>query len=1043
MDENMKFMVVEKCSICHGKVFYDYRKDTLVKCPYCGQTLAVAQFKSELVRLQQAMRESESVKRELEQAEKEKAEARKRLNDVLSGLGGIHASQAQAEKILAKLADEYAEDQTSRNALEQIVYALQKETQDGKNVAIQVLEVLTAHNENADEKLQIMQNFCRQIVGSQNDILAKLQLQTSVVTQLQNVNMDMAVRQQLMNDFVVWSQNMQSEEIKHLDQIADASDILIEGQATINRKVDMLQDAAKETQQTLKAFHSEYTRDKLKELESLYEQAEGFQNERLFDRAEDYYRKIITKGGEDAEVYWRLILCHYCVSYQIDEFKHYIPIILNPDLTDPEEIMVRRNFKKLINDDRRTRPENRKHYETELRKIDLILDKYRMLRNNDRYAYDVFISVKQSKDGHYTTDSDVAADLYDLLTEKGLKVFNSRRTIIPAGQEYEPYIISALMSAKVLIVVGTCRENMESQWVRNEWSRYQWLQRTEKKNEGRTDRLLFCYLARGMQPDEMPKGLNPNRQAIVESVTAQEKLMAGVKHLLRKETAQGNSTVSEISSASYTASDKPDSEQQMKQMMVWLFSRHYDKVLKRYDDMMDTGTFIEEPRLHLYALCARMKVRDIYSLSRTDIDLENEPLFQLAERLCTDDKDRKQISDLKKDNRDYRQKMEDVWQAGTIAAEQKKTVSAEELFDKAIAFHKKGDVSGAAEYFLKSAQGGNSNGQNWYGWCCEKGLGVSKNEAEAIKWYRKAAEKGLANACYNLGMCYYSGKGIGKDMTEAASWFHKAAEGGDARGQYEYGLCCRYGKGIDKNEAEAAKWYKESSSQGNENAQFELGVCYEYGLGVSKNDEESVKWYRKAAEQGHVIAQLNLGLCYEYGRGIAKNAGEAVKWYRKAAEQGQARAQFRLGYCYESGLGISKNDEESVKWYRKAAEQGQATAQVNLGLCYEYGRGIAENAGEAVKWYRKAAEQGQARAQFQLGWAYRRGYGVKQDDVEAVRWYRKSADQGNDSAQNNLGFCYQKGYGVKKDLSMAEYWYRKAADQGHKMAKDNLEVLKK
>ena len=34
------------------------------------------------------------------------------------------------------------------------------------------------------------------------------------------------------------------------------------------------------------------------------------------------------------------------------------------------------------------------------------------------------------------------------------------------------------------------------------------------------------------------------------------------------------------------------------------------------------------------------------------------------------------------------------------------------------------------------------------------GVGVAKDEAEAVKWYRKAAEQNHAQAQYNLGVCY-------------------------------------------------------------------------------------------------------------------------------------------------------------------------------------------------------------------------------------------------------------------------------------------------
>ena len=58
------------------------------------------------------------------------------------------------------------------------------------------------------------------------------------------------------------------------------------------------------------------------------------------------------------------------------------------------------------------------------------------------------------------------------------------------------------------------------------------------------------------------------------------------------------------------------------------------------------------------------------------------------------------------------------------------------------------------------------------------GLGVAKDEAEAVKWYRKAAEQGNAYGQNNLGKMYANGLGVAKDEAEAVKWFRKAAEQG-------------------------------------------------------------------------------------------------------------------------------------------------------------------------------------------------------------------------------------------------------------------------
>ena len=47
-----------------------------------------------------------------------------------------------------------------------------------------------------------------------------------------------------------------------------------------------------------------------------------------------------------------------------------------------------------------------------------------------------------------------------------------------------------------------------------------------------------------------------------------------------------------------------------------------------------------------------------------------------------------------------------------------------------------------------------------------------------MKWFRKAAEQGNAYGQYNLGFCYANGVGIAKDDEEAVKWFRKAADQG-------------------------------------------------------------------------------------------------------------------------------------------------------------------------------------------------------------------------------------------------------------------------
>ena len=73
-----------------------------------------------------------------------------------------------------------------------------------------------------------------------------------------------------------------------------------------------------------------------------------------------------------------------------------------------------------------------------------------------------------------------------------------------------------------------------------------------------------------------------------------------------------------------------------------------------------------------------------------------------------------------------------------------------------------------------AAEQENANGQNSLGYCYQHGVGVVKNEEEAVKWYKLASEQGFPEAKYMLAHIYeYKKK---KLLTEAAAQAHQGAQ---------------------------------------------------------------------------------------------------------------------------------------------------------------------------------------------------------------------------------------------------------------------------
>ncbi len=249
--------------------------------------------------------------------------------------------------------------------------------------------------------------------------------------------------------------------------------------------------------------------------------------------------------------------------------------------------------------------------------------------------------------------------------------------------------------------------------------------------------------------------------------------------------------------------------------------------------------------------------------------------------------------------------------------------------------------------------------QNMLGTFYRNGVGLVKNQKEAVQWFRKAADQGYPAAQNNMGMCYGQGMGLETDEKEAMQWFQKAADQGHPLGLVNMGYCYKYGKGgIQKDEKEAVQWYRKAAAQGNPEGQNALAYCYRHGIGLENDEKEAVRWYRKAAVQGISDAQFEMGVSYEEGLGVEKDEKKAVRWYRKAAINEHCHSQYYMAICYRDGIGVEKDEKEAVKWYQKAAVQGHVGSQYSMGHYYEIGIGVEKDEKEALRWYQKSADAG-------------------------------------------------------------------------------------
>ena len=254
---------------------------------------------------------------------------------------------------------------------------------------------------------------------------------------------------------------------------------------------------------------------------SLFNRGTHLRRNGEFDKAAAIYERLIGGNDADAEAHWNLLLCRYGIEY-----------VQDPASGERIPTCHRASFDSILNDvdyqaaRKYSDGVARSLYEKEALRI-ANLQKDILAISQKETPFDVFICYKESDEkGKRTKDSALAQDIYYQLTDAGYKVFFARITLEDKlGQEYEPYIFAALHSAKVMVVVGTKPEYLNAVWVKNEWSRYLALMRTD-----RSRLLIPCY--RDMDPYDMPEELSMLQSQDMGKIGFIQDLIRGVKKVV-------------------------------------------------------------------------------------------------------------------------------------------------------------------------------------------------------------------------------------------------------------------------------------------------------------------------------------------------------------------------------------------------------------------------------------------------------------------------------------------------------------------------------
>ncbi len=355
-----------------------------------------------------------------------------------------------------------------------------------------------------------------------------------------------------------------------------------------------------ETMQTVPAMDNE-------EKINLFKRANDARFRCDYEAAANLYNGIVAKFPKEAEAYWGLCLCKYGIEYVEDRDGERMPTC------------HRTSYDKIFNDpDYKKALENadisaKSIYKSEAKKIDRLQEGILKIVENEN-SYDIFICYKETDDkGGSTEDSVLAQDIYNTLTAEGYKVFFSRVTLEDKlGIEYEPYIFSALYTAKVMLVVGTKTEYINAVWVKNEWSRFFSLMKNDKNKH-----LYPCY--KYISPTELPTEMTMLQGKDIGEIGAVQDLLRNIAKVipLKKESMQRAYGLSvNVESLLERVFDE------------YLIGCHWDKALETCDRVLDSDP--KNSRAFLGKLMAQLEIAEEKNLAYSNIDFEQYEYFQKA-----------------------------------------------------------------------------------------------------------------------------------------------------------------------------------------------------------------------------------------------------------------------------------------------------------------------------------------------------------------------------------------------------------------------------
>jgi TPR repeat protein len=265
------------------------------------------------------------------------------------------------------------------------------------------------------------------------------------------------------------------------------------------------------------------------------------------------------------------------------------------------------------------------------------------------------------------------------------------------------------------------------------------------------------------------------------------------------------------------------------------------------------------------------------------------------------------------------------------------------------------DLSLVSRLFDRAAKGGHVKAQNMRGFIHLLD-GENFDLEAAVPWFAKAAEQGDAAAQYNLGCSYFWGIGVKKDEAQALHYFKLSSDQDFFPAHAVLGFCAYTATPRTEDLSHAIDLLRRAAEKGREEAIHLLSIIAETGDGLPVNDQTSTLWRDKFASLTYSLGQsLNAIWADEHGKSPWRAANFIMTQKMSEAAQPDHLFEFedaiitrhetgsRVSFEIQSSNPALKEDRifRALETNRRAGDLRNMDAELWIGKAYLTGKFVA------------------------------------------------------------------------------------------------------